>query len=112
MNKAYRYSLLILVLILISVALFITGKRHEIYIHNNTRNEIKYSINGAPYKKIRAKKKIKTIAKGLNNNIYLKDVNDKVIARDLDLGICKDIEISIKETFAGSKDWKKELEKD
>ncbi|PID67302.1 MAG: hypothetical protein CR959_00790 [Fusobacteriales bacterium] len=110
MKKIYRNSILILAILIISVILFITGKKHDVFILNNTSNEIKYSINGQPYKVIRAKKKIKTFAKGIGNNIYFKNSNGKVIERDLDLGIGKNIEISIKEIFENSKSWYKEIE--
>ncbi|MBS9776104.1 MAG: hypothetical protein KGV57_03325 [Fusobacterium sp.] len=105
MKNMFRYLLLIGILFAISVVLFVTGQRHEIYIYNNTSEVVKYSINGADYKKIKAKKKIKTMAKGLNNNIYFKNIDDKVIDKDL---VGKDIEILVKEAFEGSEDWYKE----
>ncbi len=111
MKKTYRHSLLIAILLGISAFLFITGKRHEIYIYNNTGNQVKYSINGEPYEIIGAKKKIKTIAKGINNNIYLKNSAGKVIDKDLELGISKDIEILIDESFSNSENWYRELNK-
>ena len=50
MKNTLKVAIIILILVVISVILFITGKRHDILIENNSSTGIKYSINGEPYK--------------------------------------------------------------
>lgn len=102
MNRIVKLIIIVLILFALSVALFITGKRHDILINNNTANSIKYSINGEDYKVLDSKKKVKTLSKGLNNVIYLKTVDNKVIEKDLPP---KDIIFLVNEAVNGSNNW-------
>lgn len=102
MNRIVKLMIIVLILFVLSVALFITGKRHDILINNNTPNSIKYSINGEDYKVLDSKKKVKTFSKGLNNVIYLKTVDNKVIEKDLP---SKNINILVSEVVNGSNNW-------
>lgn len=102
MNKVIKLTVIVLILSALSVILFITGKRHDIIINNNTANSVKYSINGEDYKVLDVKKKVKTFSKGLNNVIYLKTVDNKVIEKDLP---SENINISVNEAVNGSNNW-------
>ena len=55
-----------------SVILFITGKRHDILIENNSSTGIKYSINGEPYKTLDTGRKAEGMTKGIGNVIFIK----------------------------------------
>ena len=50
MKNTLKVTIIVLILVVISIILFITGKRHDILIENNSSTGIKYSINGEPYK--------------------------------------------------------------
>ena len=69
MNKISKMFIVVLILLGISIILFITGKRYDVFIENNTTTSIKYSINGEPYQILDAKKKTKVFSKGLSNII-------------------------------------------
>ena len=104
-KKLVKFLTLTIVLILISIGLFITGKRHEIFIENNFQSGVKYSINGEPYKDIASRKKVKEEVKGLNNVIFIRTDDGKVIEKELSLGISRDINIFIKEIINSSDNW-------
>ena len=57
MKNTLKVTIIVLILVVISVILFITGKRHNILIENNSPTGIKYSINGEPYKTLDTGKK-------------------------------------------------------
>ena len=67
MKHTLKVAILVLILVVISVILFVTGKRHDILIENNSMAGIKYSINGEPYKTLDAGKKALGISKGVGN---------------------------------------------
>lgn len=108
MNKIFRTGILVGIFLIISTALYITGKRHEILIENNTSIAIKYSINGEPYSNLEAKKKVKAVAKGMGNIIYIKS-GDKVIDKDLPLGISKNINLFVQEALNNAENWYSEI---
>lgn len=108
MNRIFRTGILIVIFLIISTALYITGKRHEILIENNSSTVIKYSINGEPYTDLGAKKKVKVVAKGMGNIIYIKS-GDKVIGKDLPLGFSKNINLFIQEALNNSENWYSEI---
>ena len=45
MKHTLKVAIIVLILVVISVILFVTGKRHDILIENNSMAGIKYSIN-------------------------------------------------------------------
>lgn len=108
MKKISKVLIITVILFFISIALFITGKRHELFIENNNSTAVKYSINGEPYKELGAKKKAAAFSKGLNNVIYIKTSDNKVIEKDLP---SKDANIFIKELINNSEEWYKEISK-
>lgn len=107
MKKIVKFFIVILILFFISIILFITGEKHEILIENNNISSIKYSINGEAYKSLEANKKAITNSKGLNNIIYIKTIDNKVIEKKLP---SENINIFIKELINNSEDWYKEME--
>lgn len=105
MKNTLKIAIIVLILVVISVILFITGKRHNILIENNSATGIKYSINGEPYKTLDTGKKVEGITKGIGNVIFIKTNNDKVIEKDLP---SDDVNIFINEIINNSENWYKE----
>lgn len=108
MKKLGKFIIIIFILVLVSVILFITGKRHDVIIENNAVSIVKYSVNGEPYQILEAGKKAQTFSKGISNVIYFKTEEGKVIEKDLP---AKDIKILINESINNSTEWYKELGK-
>ncbi|MCI7223922.1 hypothetical protein [Fusobacterium sp.] len=106
MKKIGKILLIIIILFLISIALFITGKRHELLIENNNSTSIKYSINGEAYKVLEANKKAMAVSKGINNVIFIKTSDNKVIEKELP---SKDINFFVKEAINNSDIWYEEI---
>lgn len=109
MKRILKIVVMVLILVVISVILFITGKRHNILIENNSVTGIKYSINGEAYKILDAGRKAEGLTKGLSNVIFIKTSDNKIIEKDLPF--C-DINIFTKELIDNSKNWYKENTKD
>ena len=128
MKNTLKVAIIVLILVVISVILFITGKRHDILIENNSSTGIKYSINGEPYKTLDIGKKAEGITKGLGNigrascrekmasaversvvgvgiKKFIKTNDNKVIEKDLP---SDDINIFIKEIINNTENWYKE----
>ena len=105
MKKILKIAIIVLILVVISVILFITGKRHDILIENNSSTGIKYSINGEPYKTLDTGKKTMGMIKGIGNVIFIKTNDNKVIEKDLP---SDDINIFINEIINSSENWYKE----
>ena len=105
MKNILKIAIVVLILVVISVILFITGKRHNILIENNSPTGIKYSINGEPYKTLDIGKKAEGITKGLSNVIFIKTNDNKVIEKELP---SDDINIFIKEIINNTENWYKE----
>lgn len=105
MKNILKMVIIILILVVISAILFITGKRHNILIENNSPAGIKYSINGEPYKSLDNGKKAEGITKGVSNVIFIKTNDNKVIEKDLP---SDDINIFINEIINNSESWYKE----
>ena len=105
MKKILKIAIIVLILVVISVILFITGKRHDILIENNSSTGIKYSINGEPYKTLDTGKKAMGTVKWIDNVIFIKTNDDKVIEKDLP---SDDINIFINEIINNSENWYKE----
>ena len=105
MKNTLKIVIIILILVVISSILFVTGKRHNILIENNSTIGIKYSINGKPYKTLDIGKKAEGITKGISNVIFIKTNDNKVIEKDLP---SSDINIFINEIVNNSENWYKE----
>ena len=105
MKKILKIAIIVLILVVISVILFITGKRHNILIENNSSTGIKYSINGEPYKTLDTGRKAEGVTKGISNVIFIKTNDNKVIEKDLP---SEDINIFISEIINNSENWYKE----
>ena len=105
MKNTLKVAIIILILVVISVILFITGKRHDILIENNSSTEIKYSINVEPYKTLDTGKKAMGMTKVIGNVIFIKTNDNKVLEKDLP---SDDINIFINEIINNSENWYKE----
>ena len=105
MKNTLKTAIIVLILVVISVILFITGKRHNILIENNSSTGIKYSINGEPYKTLDTGRKAGGVTKGIGNVIFIKTNDNKVIEKDLP---SNDINIFISEIINNSENWYKE----
>lgn len=105
MKNTLKVTIIVLILVVISIILFITGKRHDILIENNLSTGIKYSINGEPYKILDTGKKAEGMTKGIGNVIFIKTNDNKVIEKDLP---SDDINIFINEIVNNSENWYKE----
>ena len=105
MKNTLKVTIIVLILVVISIILFITGKRHDIVIENNSSTGIKYSINGEPYKILDTGKKAEGMTKGIGNVIFIKTNDNKVIEKDLPFD---DINIFINEIVNSSENWYKE----
>ena len=105
MKKILKIAIIVLILVVISVILFITGKIHNILIENNSPAGIKYSINGEPYKTLDTGRKAEGITKGISNVIFIKINDSKVIEKDLP---SDDVNIFINEINNNSENWYKE----
>ena len=77
----------------------------DILIENNSSTGIKYSINGEPYKTLDTGKKAMGTVKGIDNVIFIKTNDDKVIEKDLP---SDDVNIFINEIINNSENWYKE----
>ena len=105
MKNTLKVTIIVLILVVISIILFITGKRHDILIENNSSTGIKYSINGEPYKTLDTGRKAEGVTKGISNVIFIKTNDNKVIEKDLP---SNDINIFISEIINNSENWYKE----
>ena len=105
MKNTLKVAIIVLILVVISVILFITGKRHDILIENNSSTGIKYSINGEPYKTLDTGKKVMGTVKGIGNVIFIKTGDDKVLEKDLP---SDDVNIFINEIINNSENWYEE----
>ena len=105
MKNTLKVTIIVLILVVISIILFITGKRHDILIENNSSTGIKYRINGEPYKILDTGKKAEGMTKGIGNVIFIKTNDNKVIEKDLP---SDDINIFINEIVNSSENWYKE----
>lgn len=78
MKRAVSWGVILLITILISTILFITGRLHKVMLTNGKKGEeevpkvIEYSIDKAPFKKVRAFKKGATEIKGMNHTIVIR----------------------------------------
>lgn len=104
MKNLMKIFIIALILVVISVFLFITGKKHTVYIENNSGVAMKYSVNGEPYKAINVGSKVMAVSKGINNVIFIK--GDKVVEKDLP---SDNITIFLREAYNNSEKWYEEV---
>lgn len=121
MKKIRNWILLIIVVIGISVALFVTGRLHNIYIENKSKDGylpvkgVTYSLNGEKAKKIRENKRGMVEGKGRTHELTVKykDENGdkKEIKKELKLGITEDVIINLPILINGGDNWIEEFKK-
>lgn len=105
---------LIIVLIGIAVALFITGKQHSVFLNNKKENgysliEVSYSIDGSKFKKLKPKKKAMVNVKGSTHKINLKfkdtTGNETVLEKEFKISPLNNVEISIPALLNDDTNW-------
>ena len=121
MKKIRNWILLIIVVIGISVALFVTGRLHNIYIENKSKDGylpvkgVTYSLNGEKAKKIRENKRGMVEGKGRTHELTVeyRDENGdkKEIKKELKLGITEDVIINLPILINGGDNWIEEFKK-
>ena len=111
MKRFSRYIVVLVIMIVISIILFITGKKHDITMVNNITplTEIKYSVEGEPYKSLSGNKKAKFFIKGKSGVIFIK-ISDKVYTVNLKMDISGDYNVYVKEAISGSNFMEKVIE--
>lgn len=77
MKRLVSWAVVIGITILISIMLFMTGRLHKVMLSNGKKGQevpkvIEYSIDKAPFKKVRAFKKGATDVKGINHTIVIR----------------------------------------
>ena len=119
MKIARNWILLLVVIIIVSVLLFITGRQHNIYIENKTVGEyaavkdIKYSLDGEKEKKIKPNKRKAEIVKGRSHKIIVefKDSSGAVqtIERKFDLKATENVIIYLPILVNNGNSWIEEF---
>lgn len=119
MKMIRNWIILIAVLIGISVALFITGKQHKVFLDNKSVGEyeavdVSYSINGEKAKKLKVKKKAMVYVKGPKHEISItyKDTtgNEVTLNKEFKLTPMEEATIYLPLMMNDDKDWKKSNE--
>lgn len=120
MKMVRNWILLIIVVIGISVALFITGRLHSIYFENKSKDgytaikDISYSLNGEKSKKVRVNKKGMGEVKGRTHELLVtyKDEAGKKqeIKKTITLGATEDIIIYLPVLVGNGEKWMEEFE--
>lgn len=114
MKIVRNWVALIVVLIGISTALFISGKQHKIFIDNKKVGEyaavdISYSVNGDKTKKIRVNKKAMVYVKGPKHKLTIefKDNTGKdvVLENEFKLTPTEDATIYLPLLINGEENW-------
>ena len=83
MKNVLKIFIIIIIFVVISTFLYITGKKHEAIIENNYTSAVKYSVDGEPYKVLDINKKARIVYKGISSVIFIKTEDGKVIEKDL-----------------------------
>lgn len=114
MKMVRNWIILIIVLIGIAAALFVSGKQHKIFIDNNKVGEyaavdVSYSINGEKVKKIRVNKKAMVYVKGPKHKLIIefKDDTDKnvTLENEFKLTPTEDATIYLPLLINGEENW-------
>lgn len=90
MKIARNWILLLVVIIIVSVLLFITGRQHNIYIENKTVSEyaavkdIKYSLDGEKEKKIKPNKRKAEVVKGRSHKLLVEFKDDSGVSQKIE----------------------------
>lgn len=105
MKITRNWIILVLIMILLSVFLFVTGRQHMVYVENGKKNDsiksvdVSYSIDGAKMTKIKPTKKKLELVKGKKHVILVEFKGEngelKSIKKEFILKITENAEISL-----------------
>lgn len=99
MKNYIRLLTLLIIFLIIGIILFITGQKHEILMINNTSTDVKYSVEGAPYKSVSKNSKAKFNFKGKSGTLFIKQ-GDKITTLKVKMDIKGDYELFLKEALS------------
>ena len=114
MKLIRNWVILIVVLIGIAAALFITGKQHKVFIDNKGTAaykavDVSYSINGEKSKKLKVKKKAMVYVKGPKHEISIKfkdeTGNEVTLNKEFKLTPMEEATISLPLMINDEKEW-------
>lgn len=119
MKMIRNWILLMIVVIGISVALFITGRLHNVYFENKTKNgyeaikDISYSLNGEKAKKVRVNRRGMGEVKGRTHELVVtyKDEAGKKqeIKKSITLGATENVIIYLPVLVGNGENWMEEF---
>ena len=126
MKRIFSWVVVIIAIIVISIVLFITGKKHKVMLINGEKgvevpSRVAYVVDNQKTKKpksIRANKKGAVYVKGINHEITIKFKNaegeEKEITKKFKARISQEEVIDFAKIIDNSEDWiiYKELEQD
>lgn len=120
MKMIRNWVLLMIVVIGISVALFITGRLHSVYFENRARDgyeaikDVSYSLNGEKAKKVRVNRRGMGEAKGRTHKLLViyKDENGEKqeIKKTITLGATENVIIYLPVLVGNGENWIEEFE--
>ncbi|WP_291259314.1 DUF6672 family protein [Fusobacterium sp.] len=112
-----NWIILIIVVFGISIALFSTGRLHNIYIENKEKDGylpvkgVTYSLNGEKEKKIRENKRGMVEGKGRSHELVIKYKDENGEKREIVLGMTEDVIIFIPILINNGENWIEEFDK-
>lgn len=119
MKMIRNWVLLMIVVIGISVALFITGRLHSVYFENRARDgyeaikDVSYSLNGEKAKKVRVNRRGMGEAKGRTHELLVtyKDENGEKqeIKKTITLGATENVIIYLPVLVGNGENWMEEF---
>lgn len=119
MKMIRNWIILIIVVIGISVALFITGRLHNVYFENKEKDgyavisDISYSLNGEKAKKVRVNRRGLGEVKGRTHELVVtfkdKDGNKKEIKKTITLGATENVIIYLPVLAGNGENWMEEF---
>ncbi|WP_294657419.1 DUF6672 family protein [uncultured Fusobacterium sp.] len=119
MKMVRNWIILIIVIIGISIALFVTGRLHSVYFENKTKdgyvaiNDISYSLNGEKAKKVRINKRGMGEVKGRTHELIVtfKDKAGKKheIKKTITLGTTENVIIYLPVLVGDGENWIEEF---
>lgn len=121
MKRVVSWILLICITILISIMLFMCGKMHKIILNNgskgniNLKKEVLFSVDKAPFKKLKSTKKAAVIVNGINHIVVVKykdiDGKEQIITKKFKAKVSSLEKINLNLIIEGKDNWIKYEEK-
>lgn len=119
MRMVRNWIILIIVIIIISAGLFITGRQHSVYLENKDRDgyvavkDISYSLDGEKEKKVRVNKRGLSEVKGRTHTLVVtyKDGNGakQKLEKKITLGATENVIIYLPILVGNGENWVEEF---